>query len=170
MFENYSSFDDIVRRYQLARMEGLLLRYLNQVHSTLSRNIPEALQTEGVRDLIAYLRAVLSRVDSSLVEEWESLAKSKPPALADADPVAAPASGGRVLDTRELETRIRTELHLLVRALSVGNYAEAANCVRQDPNDSLGRREIRGGPGRLFPRVHADSLRSGSPSRPPHPL
>ena len=135
MFENYSSFDDIVRRYQLARMEGLLLRYLNQVHSTLSRNIPEALQTEGVRDLIAYLRAVLSRVDSSLVEEWENLAKSKPPALADADPAAAPASGGRVLDTRELETRIRTELHLLVRALSVGNYAEAANCVRQDPDD-----------------------------------
>ena len=56
MFENYLSFEDMVRKYQLARMEGVLLRYLSQVHNTLLRNLPETLRTEGVHDLMGYLR------------------------------------------------------------------------------------------------------------------
>ena len=42
MAEAYASFDDFVKRNQLARMEGLLLRYLSQVWNALSHNVPSA--------------------------------------------------------------------------------------------------------------------------------
>ena len=131
MFEHYLSFEDMVRRYQLARMEGALLRYLSQVHNTLLRNLPEALRTEGVDELIGYLRATLSRIDSSLVEEWENLMN---PAPTDSHSQES-AADVSTLDERGLQTRIRAELHLLVHALSEGNFEEAVHCVYQDLED-----------------------------------
>ena len=58
---------------EIARVEGLLLRYLGQVHNTLARSIPEALKTEELEDMIGYFRAMIARVDSSLLEAWENL-------------------------------------------------------------------------------------------------
>ena len=57
MAEGYSSFDDFVKRNQLARMEGLLLRYLSQVWNALEHNVPSAAMSEPLHDLASYLRA-----------------------------------------------------------------------------------------------------------------
>ena len=73
LWEGFLSFEDYVRRYGIARMEGVLLRYLSQVHSTLARNLPESARNDEILELIGFLRAMIARVDSSLVEEWESL-------------------------------------------------------------------------------------------------
>ncbi len=83
LWEGFLSFEDYVRRYGIARLEGVLLRYLSQVHSTLARNLPESARNDEVIEAIAYLRAMLARVDSSLVEEWEN--------LVDPSRVAAPS-------------------------------------------------------------------------------
>jgi len=140
LWEGFLSFDDYVRRYGIARLEGVLLRYLSQVHSTLARNLPEAARNGEVVEVIAYLRALLARVDSSLVEEWESLvdpargealaAGSAAAAGAPAEPGAErPDRGPRRLDRKLFEARVRAEMHQLLRALERRDFEGAAACV-----------------------------------------
>jgi hypothetical protein len=133
MVESCAGFDDTVKRYGLARMEGGLLRYLSQVHGTLARSVPETARTEAVEDAIAYLRALIARVDSSLVEEWESLVQ--PGAPSEPPPESPLARRPVRLDRRRFEARVRAELHQLVRALVSGDYEEAAACVQPDEDD-----------------------------------
>ena len=52
MAEGYLSFDDYVKRNQLARMEGVLLRYLSQVWNALAHNVPAAAATDELRDVV----------------------------------------------------------------------------------------------------------------------
>ena len=131
MFESYTSFNDYVGRYELQRVEGLLLRHLAQVHGTLVRTVPESARTEEVFDAIAFFRKLLARVDSSLIEEWER--QLEPAAKIDRESGTTPpkAPPARI----PLESHVRAELHQLVHALAAQNWDEAAGCVRQDPDD-----------------------------------
>ena len=128
MAESYASFDDFVKRNQLARMEGVLLRYLSQVWNALSHNVPSAAMTEELHDLASYLRATVTQVDSSLVSEWESLVSPKELA-APAPDAPRPRTPEILRDARAFRARVRAECHRLVRALSQGDYEEAG---RQD--------------------------------------
>ncbi len=136
MYEGYYSFDHYVRFYGLQRMEGLLLRYVSQVYGTIVQTVPEGARTEAVLDAIAYFRAMLERVDSSLVDEWESLVAPASARGAEPEPAPTPA---RVYDLardeRALRARARAELHRLVRALAERDWEEAVACVRPDPDD-----------------------------------
>ena len=131
MFEECRGFVDTVRRYGIARSEGLLLRHLSQVHNTLVRSVPAAARTEALWDAIAYLRSTLARVDSSLVQAWEELQGPAPAARPEAP---APAFD-LARHERLLAARVRAELHALVRALCEGDFEEAARCVRPAPED-----------------------------------
>lgn len=135
MFESYSSFDDYIRLYGAQRVEGLLLRYLSQVYSTLVRSVPEPARTDEVVDIIGFLRAVIARIDSSLVEEWESMVHPSAAPTAEAQPVERPLGIDWRRDRRALESRVRAELHQLVRALSRKDWGEAARVVGSDPDD-----------------------------------
>ncbi len=130
MFEDFRSFADTVRRYGIGRSEGLLLRYLSQVHNTLVRSVPLAARTESVYDVIAFLRATLQRVDTSLIEAWEKLVQPAP-----TPGEAAPRAFDLALHEELLAARVRAELHALVRALAHGDFDEAAGCVRADPDE-----------------------------------
>ncbi|MCH7643878.1 MAG: DUF3516 domain-containing protein [Myxococcales bacterium] len=132
MFEDLHSFDDYTREYAIARSEGLLLRYLNQVLGTLVKTIPENAKTDELYDAIAYFRTMIQRVDSSLIDAWETLA----------DPAAktqTPDIEARRFDLAKqpalLAARARSELHALVHALAKGDFEAAASCVHQDAND-----------------------------------
>ncbi|MEE8165142.1 MAG: DUF3516 domain-containing protein, partial [Myxococcota bacterium] len=115
IWEGFLPFEDYVRRYGMAPIEGLLLRYLNQVHSTLARNLPESARNDELLEIIAFLRALLARVDSSLVEEWESLVH---PGEAKRSPEQTlPDRAPRRLDRKSLEARVRAELHQFMQAL-----------------------------------------------------
>jgi superfamily II RNA helicase len=133
MVEGFRRFDSYVREYELQRVEGLLLRYLGNVYSTLQRSVPDARKSDDVHDILAYLRTLIARVDSSLLEEWESLlhpAKAGPAAAAEPLPALDLA-----LTPRAFRARVRSELHALVRALAEGDYEEAARWVREEPED-----------------------------------
>jgi len=133
MLEGYRGFGDFVRQYNLTRSEGALLRYLSQVHNTLVKSIPDAAKTEAVFDVIAFFRTMLLRVDSSLVEAWKSLVAPAAPA-GDAAP-ASPHHVDLAAAPRMLAARVRSEAHVLVRALAIGDYEAAAAAVRQNAED-----------------------------------
>jgi hypothetical protein len=134
MWEGFLGFEDYVRRYEVARMEGVLLRYLAQVHATLARNLPEAARDDEVIEVIEYLRAMLARVDSSLLEEWESLVD---PSVAPAPsvPDATPRTPRRI-DERTLGARIRAEMHQLLQALARRDFAAASTCIANEDWDA----------------------------------
>jgi hypothetical protein len=138
MYEGYVRFEDYVRREEIARIEGLLLRYLGQVHSTLLRSIPEALHSDAVEDVIGYLRTTIAGVDSSLLAEWETLIEGRGGREAQAREQGERARAGRAdpaRDERSFKARVRAELHRLTRALASEDYQEATVCIRQDPDD-----------------------------------
>jgi superfamily II RNA helicase len=137
MFEGLRGFRDYVEEYALARSEGLLLRYLSQVHNTLARSVPETRRTEGVYDVLAYLRALLLRVDQSLVEAWQSLVAPEP----EAAPVAERAFD-LVANSAALRARVRQEMLALVAAAARGDWEEAAAFARDAAGDPLDAEEL----------------------------
>lgn len=132
MVEQYLSFVDYVRLYGLQRSEGVLLRYLSQLFKTLDQNVPEQAKDERVLDVLGFLRAMLERVDTSLLDEWQRLLA--PELHRDAEAQLAARRALRTLelfeDPRAFTARVRAELHQLVHALATRDYAEAALCVR----------------------------------------
>jgi superfamily II DNA/RNA helicase len=133
MVEDYRDFVDVVRDWGVARSEGLLLRYLSQVHNTLVRTVPEQAKNEELYDSIAFLRTTIQGVDASLVEAWERLVEVEPTA-----PGAAAVERARAFDLaqqpRALTARVRAELHALLRDLASGDREAATLRVRQDPD------------------------------------
>ena len=73
MYEQGMSFTDFVSRYQLARSEGLLLRYLTDAYRTLRQTVPERVRTPELADLAEWLGETVRQTDSSLLDEWEAL-------------------------------------------------------------------------------------------------
>jgi Domain of unknown function (DUF3516) len=67
------SFTDFVGRYQLARSEGLLLRYLTDAYRTFRHTVPDAHRTPELEDLVEWLGETVRQTDSSLLDEWEAL-------------------------------------------------------------------------------------------------
>jgi len=126
MFERFATFSEYIKQYGLKTAEGVLLRYLGQAYKVLIQSVPEGYRTEGLLEVIAFLRATLQRVDSSLVSEWEQMAEGGGRDKGDAEPRAYDITR----DPKALTTRLRAEMHLLLRALSAGDYEEAAHCVR----------------------------------------
>ncbi|MEY4514342.1 MAG: hypothetical protein RLZZ450_6464, partial [Pseudomonadota bacterium] len=129
LYERYMSFPEYIREYGLARSEGVLLRYLSDAYKTLVQTVPETDKNDDIIDVIAYLRAMLERIDSSLVTEWEEL-------VAPSDsPDAAPLPERKKdisRDPKAFAARIRHELHGLVRALAARDYEEAVATVHPD--------------------------------------
>jgi hypothetical protein len=132
MYERYMSFNEYVRELGLEKIEGSLLRYLSEGFKTLVHTVPVKARTEELIDLIAFFRTVLARVDSSLIHEWERLMYGE-------EQTALPELGKPLditRDKRAFHARIRSELHALVKALSLEDWEECARLVRQDADDA----------------------------------
>jgi hypothetical protein len=74
MWEQAMGFTDFVGRYQLARSEGLVLRYLTDAYRTLRQTVPDEHRTPELEDVIDWLGETIRQTDSSLLDEWEALA------------------------------------------------------------------------------------------------
>ncbi len=122
MAEAWLGFPETIHDLELQRSEGVLLRYLSDVYKALVQNVPADRQDQGVLDLVAWLRALLERVDSSLVSEWEALKTGE--RTVDAPP--PDISSNR----KAFNARVRAELHALVRALSRGEPDEVLAGLR----------------------------------------
>ena len=60
-----STFNDYVKRVEIARVEGVLLRYLSQLHDTLARTIPEKVKNDEIHDMIGYFRSLIATTRST---------------------------------------------------------------------------------------------------------
>ncbi len=138
MIEEYLGFGEYVRRYGIQRQEGVLLRYLSQAYKTLDQNVPDQFKNEAVWDLVGFLRAVLERTDTSLIEEWESLVhpELRFQGASTRDTHRHLVVEELLADPRRFISRVRGELHSLVAALSRREWEEAAAALRQGAESS----------------------------------
>jgi len=144
MVERCISFNDYVREYELQRSEGLLLRYLSEAYKTLAQTVPEVYRSETVDDVLAFLRATVRSIDSSLLDEWERMrapdAIRPEPATGRGAEARAVPSLDLAADPRALVRRIRADLHRLLGALARRSYEEAAAAVWQVAGEWTPRR------------------------------
>ncbi|MFE9423823.1 DEAD/DEAH box helicase [Kitasatospora sp. NPDC006697] len=112
LYERAMTFTDYVGHYDLARTEGIVLRYLAGAFKALEQTVPEELKTESLKDVIAWLGELVRQVDSSLLDEWEQLAnpsdepEGERELEAKTQPVTANARAFRVLVRNEMFRRV----------------------------------------------------------------
>ncbi|MFG6475175.1 DEAD/DEAH box helicase [Microbacterium sp. P06] len=110
MFERALSFGELISVYQLARSEGLVLRYLSDAYRAIRQTVPTDAQTPDLLDLIAWLGELVRQVDSSLVDEWEAMINPLDSALDPAAPVVPPAPPSVLTNRRAFNVLVRNEL------------------------------------------------------------
>lgn len=124
MFERYSSFSDYVKVYGLQRAEGLLLRHITNVYRVLENTIPVSFKTEQLSEVSVYFEHLLKHVDSSLIDEWETM--RNPDYKPDEDNADSLPENERAKDiTRNKDdfTRlIRAEIFNFLRILANKDY------------------------------------------------
>jgi hypothetical protein len=91
LYERAMTFVEYVGYYNLARSEGIVLRYLADAYRALRQTVPDGARTEEVTDLIEWLGELVRQVDSSLLTEWEQLRSG-------ADELVDDAAGRRVVE------------------------------------------------------------------------
>jgi superfamily II RNA helicase len=123
LYERGLTFTEFVAHYKLARVEGVLLRYLSDAYRALRRTVPEGSRDESFTDLVEWLGELVRQTDSSLVAEWESLmAGLEPGEVAEVSerPITANARAFRVLVRNAMYRRVgligRDDLAGLVEA------------------------------------------------------
>lgn len=130
MFEEYRSFADYVRIYELHRAEGVLLRHVNSVYKVLAQTVPDAAKTEAVREMEAYLSTMLRQVDSSLLEEWERMRDpdyrpAAQPAPEVRPPGADAAARDVTRDTAAFTAAVRSRVFAFLRSFADGDLEAA---------------------------------------------
>ncbi|MGC0363715.1 superfamily II RNA helicase [Rhodococcus sp. 27YEA15] len=73
MVERAMTFAELISHYGLTRSEGLVLRYLADAYRALRQTVPTEARTDELEDIIEWLGELIRQVDSSLLDEWESL-------------------------------------------------------------------------------------------------
>ncbi len=127
MFEGHMGFVDYVKELGLERSEGTLLRYLSDVVKVLAQTVPAPAKTDTLLELEAWLRAIVTEVDASLLEEWERLRDpSRAMAIAKGETPTEPEELDVTRDRRTFRVMIRNRAFALVRALAAGAWEEAA--------------------------------------------
>ena len=105
MLEGANDFKGYIQKLNIARSEGILLRYLAEAFRSLDRTVPVAKRNEQLEDIISWLGFMVRSVDSSLVDEWE--AAGDPAALDMAPPSA---TNQVVADRRGVTLLVRNAL------------------------------------------------------------
>lgn len=104
MVERQLTFAELVSQYELARSEGVVLRYLADAYRALRRTVPEQARTEELDDITEWLGELIRQVDSSLLNEWEQL--TNPGAETDTEQVAFGAETVRPISANERAFRV----------------------------------------------------------------
>lgn len=130
MYEEFYSFAEYIREYELQRAEGLLLRYLSDVYKAIVQSVPDLAKTEDVHDIITYFGAIVRQVDSSLLDEWERM-KAGPAAPGEARPAKRePEAYDVTRDPKQFTVLVRNEMYKLLRALAVRDWEFAASLTQ----------------------------------------
>lgn len=128
MFEQFRSFGDYIKDYDLHRAEGLLLRHLNGVYKVLAQTVPDSAKTEPVQEMELYLKEMIRQVDSSLLDEWERMKNpnyQKDEARELRPPGAEEAALNITRDRKAFTAAIRTKIFAFLRGCVIGDYEQA---------------------------------------------
>ncbi|MER5971100.1 DUF3516 domain-containing protein [Streptomyces sp. NPDC002055] len=113
MYERAMTFTEFTAFYELARTEGIVLRYLASSYKALEHTVPDDLKSDDFQDLVAWLAEMVRQVDSSLLDEWEQLANPEEESAEEAQeradqvrPVTANARAFRVLVRNAMFRRV----------------------------------------------------------------
>lgn len=129
MYENFQSFAEYIREYDLQRVEGLLLRYLSEVYKVLEQTVPETAKDDELKAMALYFGSMVRQVDSSLLDNWEKMRTSSESIFSS--PVNKEVFASKpFLDKKALTLLIRNQLHSLVRALSQKDYEAALSLIQ----------------------------------------
>ena len=148
MFEEFRTFSDYVKEYDLQRVEGLLLRHLNSTYKVLAQTVPESAKTDEVRDMETYLGALIRQVDSSLLDEWEKLRDPdfRPEEVEEQRPPGAEEAARDITrDHKAFTALVRNRVLSFLAAFAKGWHAEALAVLsgegsEQAPTDPEGER------------------------------
>ncbi|WP_433733449.1 DEAD/DEAH box helicase [Nocardia sp. CA-129566] len=130
MIERSMTFAELISHYELARSEGVVLRYLADAYRALRRTVPEAARTEDLDDMTEWLGELVRQVDSSLLDEWEQL--TNPGAETDADQLAFGAETVRPISANERAFKVMVRNAMFRRV-------ELAALRRWEPLGELGQ-------------------------------
>ena len=114
MLEFAETFNQFVTRFGIKRSEGQLLRYLTDCYKTLIQTVPSAHLTDDLEDVIEWLGAMIRRVDSSLIDEWERL---RDPDIVEVEPTP-PVDFDITANERAFGVLVRNELFRTVTSLA----------------------------------------------------
>jgi hypothetical protein len=126
MSERAMTFVEYVGHYQLARSEGLVLRYLADAYRALRQTVPDEAKTEELVDVVEWLGELVRQVDSSLLDEWEKLAAGEDaveggrPPLRQIDPFRGPE--GVTRNTRAFRVLVRNALFRRVELAALRRF------------------------------------------------
>jgi superfamily II RNA helicase len=126
MYENFQSFAEYIREYDLQRIEGLLLRYLSEVYKVLEQTVPETAKNDELKAMALYFGSMVRQVDSSILDTWEKMRTSSESLTTKETPAPKPAAR----DTKTLTLLVRNQLHSLVRALSQKDYEAVLSLIQ----------------------------------------
>ena len=119
MVETASDFTGYIARYNIARSEGTLLRYLSDAYRALARTVPQEKRDEQLDDIISWLRVVVRSIDSSLVDEWENAVTDTDASEAAANLAAPGAKQAVVEDRRGLTVLVRNAMFRRVQLMDL---------------------------------------------------
>lgn len=132
MFEQFRSFADTIKLYELHRSEGLLLRYLTNVHKTLAQTVPDTAKDDTLREMEVYLQTMIRQVDSSLLDEWERMRNPDYQPLEQGEvrpPGAEEAARDITRDQQAFTAALRTVIFSFLRAVANQDYVGALDLI-----------------------------------------
>jgi uncharacterized protein DUF3516/RAD3-like DEAD/DEAH box helicase/helicase-like protein len=123
MYERAMTFSEFVSHYELARTEGIVLRYLASAYKALEHTVPEDLKSEDLQDITAWLGEMVRQVDSSLLDEWERLAN---PEVEDAEEAQERADQVKPVtaNPRAFRVLVRNAMFRRVELAALGRFGE----------------------------------------------
>ncbi len=124
MYERAMTFTEYVSFYQLARSEGLVLRYLADAYRAVRQTVPDEAKTEELTDLIEWLGELVRQVDSSLLDEWEKLTNPETGEITDQVDKIPPAVTANV---RAFRVLVRNALFHRVQLAARRAYHDLGN-------------------------------------------
>ncbi len=158
MFEEFRSFADYIKLYELHRAEGVLLRHLNSVFKVLAQTVPDSAKNEQVREMELYLGTMIRQVDSSLLDEWEKMRDPnyRPGETKEVRPPGAEEAAADITrDVKAFTAAIRNRIFTFLRGLVIEDY-EAAIANLNSPNDDDGQPWTGARLQQLMDAYHAD--------------
>jgi superfamily II RNA helicase len=143
MFEEFRSFADYIKLYELHRAEGVLLRHLNSVFKVLAQTVPDSAKNDQVREMELYLGTMIRQVDSSLLDEWEKMRDPnyRPGETKEVRPPGAEEAAQDITrDTKAFIAAIRNRIFTFLRGLVIEDYEAAlVNLVSKPADEPLTR-------------------------------